>query len=72
MLAQDLKSMADKTISKAKKKEEIKINRNRNAENAIEIARKIVGIALVKSESIVYYVEKNKIENTEAEKLAVI
>jgi len=64
--------MADKTISKAKKKEEIKINRNRNAENAIEIARKIVGIALVKSESIVYYVEKNKIENTEAEKLAVI
>jgi len=64
--------MADKTISKAKKKEEIKINRNRNAENAIEIARKIVGIAPVKSENIVHYVEKHKLENTEAEKLAVI
>ena len=70
-LGKDLKDMAGESFKRMMIRDEMR-NRNRNTENAIEVSRSIAGICPVKVENIGFIMEKQNIENGEAEKKVAI
>ena len=68
VLGKDLKEMAGQSFKKMMLRDVAK-NANKNTENAIEVSRYIVGISPVKVENVGFIMEKQNVENGEAEKI---